>query len=272
MTGLIDIIIVNHNTKQELLDCLASLYAARPASVDRIIVADNASADGSVAAVSSAWAAVRTIELSENRGFGAANNAALRESRAEFVLFLNSDTIVPAGAVDTLLERLRARGAIAAGPKLIDGTGRPEVSFGPMLTPWAEFRQRRLVRQAASRLPADMKAIDALVSQERLVDWVSGACLLINRAAALAAGGFDERFFLYEEDVDLCATIRTRGGTILFTPKASVTHLRGRTVGQSAPGDRSAYDRSHVAFYEKHGPRWVPLLKTWLRLRGRAIR
>ena len=75
---------------------------------------------------------------------------------------------------------------------------------------------------------------------ERVVDWVSGACLLVRRDAVLAAGGFDERYFMYEEDVDLCAALRARGGRILFTPAAQVVHLRGRSVRPKPVGGRRA--------------------------------
>jgi GT2 family glycosyltransferase len=101
------------------------------------------------------------------------------------------------------------------------------------------------------------------------VDWVSGACLLVHRESAMAVGGFDERYFLYEEDVDLCAALRAKGGVILFTPQTQVVHLRGRSVRQSpgGTGRSSHYDRSHLAFYEKHAPHWVPWLRRWQRWR-----
>ena len=112
--------------------------------------------------------------------------------------------------------------------------------------------------------------VASLVRRERGVDWASGACLLVRRDAAVAAGLFDERYFLYEEDVDLCAALRARGGRVLFTPAVEVTHLRGRSSRAVGAG-ASHYDRSHLAFYEKHRPGWAPWLRTWLRLRGRSI-
>jgi GT2 family glycosyltransferase len=181
--------------------------------------------------------------------------------------------VAPPGAIDTLLERLRARGAVAAGPRLVDPSGRPEVSFGRMLTPATEFAQRARVRLAARHGRLARRYLARLLSDEREVDWVSGACLLARRDAVVAVGGFDERFFLYEEDVDLCAALRARGGAILFTPRATVVHLRGQSIGRSTPqpGMPSHYDASHVAFYEKHAPHWAPWLRRWLRLRGRPI-
>lgn len=267
----IELIIVNHNTRDELLACLASLHEAWPSAVGGIVVVDNASTDGSIAAVRARYPKVTVIALDQNRGFGAANNVALNRSRAEYVLFLNSDTLVPPGSTDQLFERLRARGAVAAGPKLVDGQGRPEVSFGPMLTPASELIQRGRVRLAARAGGVGRRYINRRLARERLVDWVSGACLLVHRESAIAVHGFDERYFLYEEDVDFCAALRSRGGSILFTPLAQVVHLRGRSVGRSSnsAGGVSHYDRSHLAFYEKHAPHWTPWLRRWLRWRGR---
>jgi N-acetylglucosaminyl-diphospho-decaprenol L-rhamnosyltransferase len=192
-------------------------------------------------------------------------------ARAPLLLVLNSDTVVPAGTIDALAARLEATGAVAAGPRLRDADGRPEVSFGPMLSPGGEARQKFRVWRAGLDGGWARRRTEALVAREREVDWVTGACLLVRRDAALAAGLFDERFFLYEEDVDFCAALRARGGRVLFTPAAELVHLRGRSQDGRASGP-SLYDRSHLAFYEKHAPRWAPLLRWWLQLRGRTVR
>lgn len=269
MTSSVDVIIVNHNTRDELRACLASLLRDRPASLKRVFVVDNASTDGSAAAVRSGWPDVDVIPLDRNAGFAAANNVALRQATAPLVLLLNSDTIVTAAAIDRLVERLLATEATAAGPRLVDEAGYPEVSFGSMLAPASELVQAIRVRLSRSRGTLASRYIRGLVSRERDADWVSGACLLVWRDAALAVGGLDERYFLYEEDVDFCAALRARGGRILFTPHAAITHLRGRA--RAAAGHGTAhYDRSHLAFYDKHLPRWAPLLRRWLRLRGRG--
>ncbi len=272
MTGLVDVIVVNHNTADELEVCLASLRGAPPASVQAVTVVDNASTDGSAARVAARWPGVTLIRLDRNVGFGAANNVALRRSQARLALLLNSDTIVPPGAIDTLVDRLLATGAVAAGPRLVGRDGRPEISFGPMLSPWAEAAQRARMALAASDRRWARRYVDSLVSTEREVDWVTGACMLLRRDAALAAGLFDERYFMYEEDVDLCAALRAARGRILFTPRAEVVHARGASIARAGGHASAFYDRSHLAFYEKHLPDWAPVLRAWLRLRGRAIR
>lgn len=268
----VDIIIVNHNTSSDLHACVASLQTAPPAIAHHICVVDNASTDDSVPGITTRWPAVEVVRLAENAGFAAANNVGIRRTSSPLILLLNSDTVVPPGALDILVERLEATGAVAAGPRLVDARGAAEVSFGPMLSPLAEAVQRIRVRLSASDSSWARRYIARLVSHERSVDWVSGACLLVRRKAAEEAGLLDERYFMYEEDVDFCASLRARGGRILFTPSAQVVHLRGRSFAATGQSVSPLYDRSHVRFYEKHAPRWAPLLKLWLALRGRAIR
>jgi GT2 family glycosyltransferase len=263
---------VSFDTREALAGCLASLHAHPPSRLGAIVVVDNASTDGSVGMTRERWPAVTVLALGRNAGFAAANNAAIRATSSPLVLLLNSDTLVRAGALDALAGRLIETGAVAAGPRLVDAAGRPEVSFGRMLSPWTELAQRARVRLAASRSRVGARYLARLLGRERWVDWVSGACLLVRRQPALDAGLLDERYFLYEEDVDFCAALRARGGRVLYTPAAEIVHLRGRSgvaPGRTGP---SHYDRSHLAFYDKHAPHWAPWLRAWLRLRGRPIR
>jgi N-acetylglucosaminyl-diphospho-decaprenol L-rhamnosyltransferase len=267
----IAIVIVSYNTRDDLGRCLASLHAAPPAAAHRIVVVDNASVDGSAAAARR-WPDVQVIDAGVNRGFAAANNIGIRASRGSYLLLLNSDTIVPAGAVDRLLDALRRHpDAAVAGPRLVDGNGRPELSFGSMISPLNELRQKRLVRGLARGNRAIGRRVERLTSHEQWPDWVSGACLMVRRSDAEAVGLLDERFFMYTEDVDFCAAIRARGRRILFTPSASVVHLRGRS-GAGAPLDTyAAYRRSHLAFYEKHHPWLAPLLRVYVWARGAGL-
>jgi N-acetylglucosaminyl-diphospho-decaprenol L-rhamnosyltransferase len=257
------ILIVSHNTKPDLESCLASLHLNPPALSHEIVVIDNASSDGSVAAVRSRWPEVRVIALATNAGFARANNEGIRQTASELVLLLNSDTIVPAGAIDRLASAMRElpRAAIV-GPRLVNGEGLPEVSFGRMMAPAAELGRKMLTRFAGS------KRIVRMTSQPRLVDWVSGACLLVRRSDAEAAGLLDERYFMYCEDVDFCAAVRAHGGRVYFTPAAEVVHLKGRSTVTPTSRDET-YRRSHLAFYRKHHPGWEPVLRLYLALQGR---
>ena len=258
------IIIVSHNTKSDLENCLQSLHDHPPRASHEIVVVDNASRDGSVDAVRARWPGVTLLALNSNVGFAAANNAGIRRTASELILLLNSDTIVPEGAIDRLVAALRELpGASVVGPKILDGTGEAELSYGRMMTPLAELRQKRLVRHATPRKLAMM------TSRTRQVDWVTGACLLVRRADAEAAGLLDERYFMYCEDVDFCAAVRANGGKVYFTPSAQVVHLRGRSWRTNPKATADSYRRSQLAFYRKHHPYWVPLLKAFLALRGK---
>jgi GT2 family glycosyltransferase len=262
------IVIVNFNARDDLARCLDSLRDAPPAIDHEIVVVDNASTDGSAEAVR-ARAGIRLMALPTNVGFAAANNAAIRATTGELILLLNSDTIVPAGAIDGLVAALNASGlTAAAGPRLVDVEGRPELSFGDMVAPLAEWRQKRLVTAAERGDSGAREEIARRTSDAGSPDWVSGACLLVKRADAEAVGLLDERYFMYLEDVDFCAALRARGQRILFTPAVTITHVRGRSR-QSAPAATSrAYRDSHRAFYAKHHPAWAPFLRAYLSLKG----
>jgi GT2 family glycosyltransferase len=265
----LSIVIVSFNAKEDLERCLESLHAAPPSIPHDITLVDNASSDGVVDVVRRRWPGVQVIVNSVNRGFAAANNAGIRASRGDMVLLLNSDTVVPAGAIDTLASRLRSRtDAAVAGPRLVDGAGRAELSFGSMISPFGELKQRLVGTLYARGVPPVAGWVARDLQREHTVDWVSGACLLVYRADAEAVGLLDERYFLYTEDVDFCAAIRSRGRSILFVPAAEVTHLRGRSRASAPAAMNAAYRRSQIAFYEKHHPGSAPVLKAYLRLKG----
>jgi len=109
-----------------------------------------------------------------------------------------------------------------------------------------------------------VRMVDRMTRRTREVDWVSGACLLIRRKDVEAVGLLDERFFLYTEDVDLCASVRARSRKVLFAADIEIVHLRGRSAGATTA---AAYRRSQLAFYEKHHPAWVPWLRAYLKIR-----
>jgi GT2 family glycosyltransferase len=255
----VSIIIVSYNARADLARCLESLHATPPAATHEIVVVDNGSSDDSVAAARQ-WPDVRVVALGSNSGFAHANNIGIGASSGRDILLLNSDTIVPMQAIDRLLAELAGDPRVAVvGPRLVDGSGRAELSFGRMIGPVNEWRQKRL---------ATTGDVDVLTRQRHYPDWVSGACLLVRREDAEAVGRLDERFFMYTEDVDFCAAIRARGRRVLFAPEIEVVHLRGRSAASAPIATQAAYRRSQIAFYQKHHPVWAPLLELYLRVRG----
>jgi len=258
----LSIIIVTYNSRGEIDDALRALREPRPGIEHEIVVVDNASTDGTVSHLRATWPAVRAIDAGANLGFAAANNLGIRQTSSELVLLLNPDTRAHGPAIDTLVAALDSRRGIAiVGPRIVDARGHAELSFGRMISPVAELRQKMLQRMTV--------IVDDMTRRTREVDWVSGACLMIRRADLEASGLFDERFFMYTEDVDLCASVRARGRTVLFLADAQIEHLRGRSVASAQQPTSMAYRRSQIAFYEKHHPRWVPALRAYLKIRGR---
>lgn len=245
-------VVVSYNTRDDLLRCLSSLreHAGVPCE---ITVVDNASADGSAEAVRGAFPDAQLIENPVNLGFARACNQGLRASSSPFVLLLNSDAQVLGGAVALLLGILEERPDVGlVGPRTRSADGAIQVSFGPDLTPMAEWGQRRLVRGVRRREPRALERVEALAAREHEPDWLSGSCLLARRQALEAVGGFDEGFFLYEEDVDLCVRVRKAGWRILFTPRAEIVHHLGRSMAQAGHWARLEYHKSHLLYYRKH--------------------
>ena len=263
------IVIVSYNTRDQLTACLRSLHEPAPDLLHEIVVIDNGSTDGSADAARQLWPDVRVIEAGGNIGYARANNLGIRETESDLILLLNSDTSVPSGAVDGLVAELRAHPeAAVAGPRLVDTEGRVELSFGPMMSPLNEVRQKLAGALLDSGFPTLAARVTRRARETHHPDWVSGACLLVRRADATAVGLLDERFFLYGEDVDFCAAIRAHGRQVLFTPAVEIVHARGGSGAGARQATRVLYRRSHLAFYEKHHPGWVPWLRAYLRLRG----
>lgn len=263
-------VLVSYNTREHLLRALASLRAVTlPCEA---IVVDNASADGSAEAVEGAFPRTRVLRGASNQGFAAAMNRGIGAAAGTYVLALNSDAELQAGALEAMAAILDARPDVAlVGPRTRNADGTIQLSFGPDLAPLDEWHQARLVRGVRRRDPRVLAAVEALAARERDADWVSGSCFLARREALLAVGLFDEGFFLYEEDADLCLRLRKARHRILFTPAAEVVHAQGES-GKGSDLARREYDRSHLRYYRKHNGRFLTLLlQLSLALRGRSV-
>ena len=265
------IIIVTYNSKDEIAACLQSLVGHTDPFVATITVVDNASGDGTADLVRQQFPGVHVIETGQNLGFSKANNIGIRATTSDYVLVLNPDTVAPPGGVQTLLRGLASHQDTAiAGPRLLNERGFPELSWGPAISPWGEFKQKILSALYYRKVRRVVRHIDRLSRQSRDVAWVSGACMAIRRTELEAVGLFDERYFMYTEDVDLCVAMRKRDRAILYIAQAEILHHRGRSAARN-PDTEAMRRRSHVAYYEKHLPRWAGLLKLYLRMSGRPI-
>lgn len=239
----LSVIIVNWNSGELLRRCVRCLADNPPALAYEVVVVDNASRDDSLAWLRSdeprrllGSAPLRLIENAENRGFGAANNQAIGESRAPLIFLLNSDADVTSGAIDTLVATLRmdARNG-ACGPRLLntDGTLQQSVWRNPP-SAWSIV----LTGTGAWRLLPRRVRGELLLGQHwahdrrRRVDMLSGAAMLVRREVVEEVGGFDERFHMYGEDNEWCLRIVRAGWRLIFEPASVVFHHGGQSVAK----------------------------------------
>lgn len=227
-----------------------SLPTAHCPLATELIVVDNASTDGSAEMVAAEFPEARLIRNRENLGFARANNIGIAASAGRYVLLLNSDTVVPDGALAALVAFMDAHPrAAACSPRLLQPDGAPQpYAYGCDPTP--RYLLRRGLARALFRRPLH----DWAVAEPIQVDWVSGACLLVRRAAIAQVGGLDEAMFMYFEDNDWCRRMRLAGWQVWYVPTAAITHIGGAGLKQN-PVARAAYYRSLAYFYGKHyGP------------------
>jgi GT2 family glycosyltransferase len=260
----VSIIIVNYNNRTYLLQTLESLFQDPDASKYEMIVVDNASDDDSVEAVRQNFPAVKVIPLPENAGYARANNRGVEKASGHNLLFLNNDTDVPEGAIGKLLDiKINHPEFGIVAPLVSNPDGSLQLSWGKDLhlhtevflkfvaEKWYRWRYRR----KKGRI-------------NRNVEWVSGACFLIDRSLYQQVGGFDKKFFLYVEDADLGKRIRHLGYKIHVTSKVRIIHYLGQSVAKMKGRALLEAKRSQIYYYGKHNARWeLAVLKCYLILR-----
>lgn len=274
-------VIVNFNAGEALAESLHSLV--RDPDVDwEVVVVDNASSDGSADAVEAIAPWVRLVRNRENVGFGRGVNQGVAATKAPLVLLINPDCTIAPGATAILAAVLRDHPECAiAGPKILDPDGGVQGSArgDPDMLTGLFGRTAALRRALPGSAPAKRNVVSA--EADAVVDWLSGACMLARRSALQQVGGFDERYFLYWEDADICRRLRRLGLTIRYAPAAVATHQVGRSSRTARADSIRAFHQSAYLYYATHvAPgAWNPkrllarvLLRTrcWWRLRTAA--
>ena len=223
--------ILTWRSRDLLKGLLESIHRHRWEYPYEIVVVDNASGDDTVAMLERDWPSVRLVRNAENRGVAPARNQIFRMSQREFVIILDVDTEVHAGSLDTLVRTMRSHPeAGIAGPKLVYGDGRLQLSCRPFPSPWNIAIEGAFLRDwfPRSRLVKEYTMEDWDHGELREVDWMYGAALIIRKTALDRVGLFDEGFFYLYEDIDLCFRVKKSGLKILYDPKAVVTHFLPR--------------------------------------------
>ena len=239
--------VVNYNAGPLLAACLASLQTE---GVDPIVVADNGSTDGSIEAVEGSGAVI--VRTGANLGYGAGANRAVAAMAGDtgFILVCNPDLVLHPGAVKVLVAALEADPSLGiVGPRLRnrDGTLYPSARTFPALGDAIGHAFLGVIRPD-NPFSRRYKLLDWDHETARAVDWVSGACFLVRRAAWDDLAGFDEAFFMYMEDVDLCWRAWHHGWRVAYEPAAEVTHVQGVSTDQRAYSMIVAHHRSLLLF------------------------
>lgn len=251
-------VLVNYNAGQELRLALQSISDDLAGREWEGVVVDNASADGSAAVVAE-FPNVRLLQNVENVGFGRAVNQAVAATTAPLVLIMNPDCRLASGAVTVLEEQLRQHPACAiAGPRILDPDGSVQGSARgdpDMLTGF--FGRTSALRRMLPMLPVSRRnvvthAVNGRGDASVRVDWLSGACMLARREAFEQARGFDERYFLYWEDADLCRRLRTLGHHVRYVPGATAIHRVGHSSQRARASAIRAFHDSAYLYYSTH--------------------
>ena len=262
----VDVVVVSYNQRERLMDCLESVRAVGPRA--NLIVVDNASSDGSAEAVEERFPDAVLLALAKNAGFATAVNLGAKIGSAPYILLLNNDARLRPEALDQLEAALQEEDVAAAGPRLLGENGQVELSVDRTLAPWNEARFRLLEAFYRDGRGLARRWVERSYDRSRHVRSLSGACILLKREAFKDVRGFDERFFLYAEDVDMCCRLRDAGWRLLYVPSAAVEHHRGASSATQPMAVALAYRRSQLLFYEKHhGALAAGALRLYLALR-----
>ena len=256
---VVSIILVNYNGAGVIVDCLSSLRRWIDSISYEVIVVDNASTDGSPELVTQYFPEVLLIKQTENCGFGAGNNVGAKLAKGKFLFLLNTDTFLISDILPQLIDTMQNNPTIGIiGPKLLNPDGSLQISVAPAISIRGEYRALQQAREHHQLQKQDV--VNQKLQQLQVVDIVVGAAFFIRKSLFERLGGFDERFFMYFEESDLCQRARDAGWQIVYHPQISLVHLKGQAAQQIFNRILVEYRRSQVFYYQKHRPLWEQLL------------
>lgn len=252
----LSIIIVNWNTRDITRACLASVRERLQGYSYEVIIVDNASSDDSVAMIREEFPEYRLIANTENAGFGRANNQAMRVARGQYFLLLNSDTLVIDDAIQRFVAFMEKHPRVGlAGCKLLFEDRTLQFSCYRFPSIPVALLEETMLYKVLPRARRGRALLGGYWGHDsvREVDWVSGAVMLLRREVFETTGGFDERLFMYGEDMEWCMRVRDRGWRILFTPDCAIVHLKHKSADIKYGDER--VDLCHKRLYEIYGRR-----------------
>ena len=263
----VSIIIVNWNSNDFLRDCLRSICLHPPKLAFEVIVVDNASYDGSAAMVAKEFPNVIFIQSSANLGFSGANNLGYARSSGTTLLFLNPDTELLGNCVEEMHKHLRSSAKIGAvGCRLLNSDGSTQMKYIQAFpTIWNQFISAEVLMRRFPR--AGLWGRTALCSGAATpfdVDVLAGSCIMIKKSVFEEVDGFNEGFFMYAEDVDLCYVVRNAGYSIQCVPSESIVHHSGKSSSNAAESHFSSIMQRESLerfFRQRHGRMYAALYR-----------
>lgn len=254
----LSIVIVNYRTRAALLECLASLEADAAGLETETVVVDNDSRDGTPETLAERRPQVRVLVNRENVGYARAVNQGITATTGAYVLVMNPDCLVRPGTLRALIGQLGGQPRCAiAGPRIFNPDGTLEYSargFPEAMT--FLFNRYSLMTKLFPRNRWSRRYLlsDWDHASVRDVDWVTGACMMVRRAAIEQVGGMDEAFFMFNEDVDWCRRMRLAGWTITYVPSAEILHHVGASRGPVTARVIVERHRGMIHYFRKHHP------------------
>jgi len=253
------VIVVTHQSAALIAGCLEAIQM-QLTTADELIVVDNGSIDGTPVIVAQQFPRARLI-LQHNRGFAAGVNRGLAVSHGKYVLLVNPDVLLESDTITLMVawaERHPQAGVI--GGQLINRFGRPQATWGAMPNWRTEvMHTAQLHRVLPGGRYTPYSHLTSWQYQQRPVDWVSGGLMLLRQAVVRHIGQFDERFFMYLEDVDFCARARRAGWQVWYLPTVQAVHAHGASWHGNKAAARAAEQASLLKFWHKHNRLMWPL-------------
>lgn len=261
----LSIIIVNYKSRRKLINCLASIVQADLTGINyEIIIVDNNSGDY-LGDLPARYSRLCLINSPKNLGMGGGNNLGIRNSSGEFILVLNPDTIIENRAIEVLIDYARRNPQVGVvGPKLLypDGSLQPSCARFPVF--FMPFLRRTFLGDYFKEIRDRFTMNDFDHNSIKEVDWLMGSCMLFRRRLTLPDGEifeplFDERYFMYFEDIDLCRQIWTKGAAVVYNPEAVVIHDHRRESAKHPWYFAIFLDRltwSHIGSWLKYFIKW----------------
>ena len=250
----LSVIIVNWNVKELLRECLNSIQGQFGGLNGEVIVVDSASSDGSQAMVKEEFPWVRLIASDENLGYPRGNNLGITASSGRHVLILNPDTVLLNNTLPVMVDYLNNHIDVGVvGPQLLNPDGSVQSSrrrFPTLLT--GLFESTWLEPLVPDSLLARYYVLDLPDDEENDVDWVTGACMMVPRRILDHVGLFDEAYFMYSEELDLCRRVCVAGWRIVYLPEAQVVHHVGKSSEQAVTARHVNFQQAKLRYFRKH--------------------